>query len=145
MTPIVLTVVVIALLIATRAIFLNAVGVFLNRTADNLGECLNSVEKIVSEAAKIGPGVKRINGGGGALVDARDQAAEVCDRTASVTNIPSTWRPSWSSSVHRQPYAGPRARSTSPARRDCGASAGAVGYALSGGCAGGVMGLALCP
>lgn len=71
MTLIVLTVVVIALLIATLAIFLYAVGVFLNRTAGNLGECVNSVEKIVSEAAKIGPGVKRINGGGRSIAVAK--------------------------------------------------------------------------
>jgi HAMP domain-containing protein len=61
MTLIVLTVVVIALLIAILAIFLFAIGVLLNRTADNLDDCAQNVKNIAYQAEAIGPGVKRIN------------------------------------------------------------------------------------
>jgi hypothetical protein len=88
MTLIVLAVVVIALLIAALAIFLYAVGVFLNCTAGNLGECVHSVKKIVSEAAKIGPGVKRINGAGGALVDALPVLCEAAEQIGAAKSAP---------------------------------------------------------
>jgi hypothetical protein len=88
MTLIVLTVVVIALLIATLAIFLYAVGVFLNRTAGNLGECVHSVEQIVSEAANIGPGVKRINGTGGAFVDTLPVLCEAAEQIGVAKSAP---------------------------------------------------------
>jgi hypothetical protein len=88
MTLIILTVVVIALLIATLAIFLYAVGVFLNRTAGNLGECVHSVKKIVSETATIGPGVKRINGAGGALADALPVLCEAAEKIGVAKSAP---------------------------------------------------------
>jgi hypothetical protein len=46
MTLIVLTVVVVALLIAALAISLYAIGVFLNRTAGNLEDCVQNVTKL---------------------------------------------------------------------------------------------------
>lgn len=88
MTLIILTVVVIALLLAALAIFLYAVGVFLNRTSGNLGECVDSVEKIVSEVAKLGPGVKRINGAGGALVDALPVLCEAAEQIGVAKSAP---------------------------------------------------------
>ncbi|MGH3766902.1 MAG: hypothetical protein ACRDS0_12790 [Pseudonocardiaceae bacterium] len=61
MTLIVLTVVVIALLIAVLAIFLFRIGMLLNRTADDLEDCAQNVKTISSQASVIGPGVVRIN------------------------------------------------------------------------------------
>ncbi|MGH3811458.1 MAG: hypothetical protein ACRDUV_03235 [Pseudonocardiaceae bacterium] len=70
MTLIVLTVVVIALLIAVLAIFLFAIGVLLNRTADNLDDCVESVKTIAGQAEVIGPAVEHINRTGKELVGA---------------------------------------------------------------------------
>jgi hypothetical protein len=61
MTLIVLTIVVVALLVAVLAIFLFTIGVQLNRTADNLDDCSQNVKKIAHQAKVIGPGVVRIN------------------------------------------------------------------------------------
>jgi hypothetical protein len=61
MTLIVLTVAVIVLFVAVLAIYLFAIGVLLNRTADNLDDCLQSVKTVTGQAQVIGPGVERIN------------------------------------------------------------------------------------
>lgn len=61
MTFIILSVVVIVLLIAVLAFFLFAIGVLLNRSADNLDDCLQNVKIIAEQAAVIVPGVGRIN------------------------------------------------------------------------------------
>jgi hypothetical protein len=65
-----LSVVVIALLIAALAVYLFMLGGLLNRTADNLEDCLQSVKKIHSQARVIGPGVVRLNQKGKELADA---------------------------------------------------------------------------
>lgn len=70
MTLLVLTVVVIALLIAILAIYLFTIGVLLNHTADNLDDCVQNVKTIARQAEVIGPAVERINQTGGALVGA---------------------------------------------------------------------------
>ena len=70
MTLIVLTVVVIALLIAVLALFLFAIGVLLNRVADNLDDCLQNVKTIAGQAEVIIPGVGRINQTGGVVAGA---------------------------------------------------------------------------
>ncbi|HEX5345894.1 MAG TPA: hypothetical protein VFW64_02135 [Pseudonocardiaceae bacterium] len=70
MTLIILTVVVIALLIATLAVFLFAIGVLLNRIADNLDDCLGNVKTIAGQADAILPGVGRINQTGGVVAGA---------------------------------------------------------------------------
>ncbi|MGH8940677.1 MAG: hypothetical protein ACRDV2_15220 [Actinomycetes bacterium] len=70
MTLIVMTVVVIALLSAVLAIYLFAIGVLLNRIADNLDDCSKNVIRIAGHARAIGPGIKRINKTGGELVGA---------------------------------------------------------------------------
>ena len=70
MTLLVLTVVVIALLIATLAIFLFAIGGLLNRTADNLDDCMHNVKNIANQAQVIGPGIERINETGATVVGA---------------------------------------------------------------------------
>jgi hypothetical protein len=70
MTLIILTVVVIASLIAVLAVFLFAIGVLLNRIADNLDDCLQNVKKIAGQADAILPGVGRINQTGGVVAGA---------------------------------------------------------------------------
>ena len=70
MTLIILTVVVIALLIAVLAVFLLAIGVLLNRIADNLDDSLGNVKKIAGQAEVIIPGVGRINQTGGVVAGA---------------------------------------------------------------------------
>ncbi len=70
MILIVLTVVVIASLIAVLAIFLFAIGVLLNRIADNLDDCLGNVKTIAGQAEAILPGVERINQTGGVVAGA---------------------------------------------------------------------------
>jgi uncharacterized protein YoxC len=69
-TLIVLTVVVIALVIAVLAIFLFAIGVLLNRVADNLDDCLQNVKTIAGQAEVIIPDVGRINQTGGVVAAA---------------------------------------------------------------------------
>ncbi|MGH3889791.1 MAG: hypothetical protein ACRDSZ_25050 [Pseudonocardiaceae bacterium] len=65
-----LSIVVIVLFIAVLAIFLTAIGVLLNRTADNLGDCLQSLKTIAGQADVIGPAVEHINRTGKELVGA---------------------------------------------------------------------------
>jgi HAMP domain-containing protein len=81
MTLIVLTVVVIALLIATLAIFLLRIGVLLNRTADDLDDCAQNVKNISYQAEVIGPGVVRINETGTTVLGALPL---LCDGAESV-------------------------------------------------------------
>jgi hypothetical protein len=83
MTLIVLTVIVIALLIAVLAIYLFAIGVLLNRTADNLDDCLQNVKTITQQAEVIGPAVERINGTGGVVVGALPLLCEGAERVAA--------------------------------------------------------------
>jgi hypothetical protein len=53
MTLIILTVVVIASLIAVLAVYLSVIGVLLNRIADNLDDCLGNVNIIMVQAEVI--------------------------------------------------------------------------------------------
>ena len=81
MTLIVLTVIVIALLVAALAFFLFGIGVLLNRTADDLEDCAHNVRKISSQADVIGPGVVRINETGTTVLGALPL---LCDGAESV-------------------------------------------------------------
>jgi hypothetical protein len=83
MTLIVSTVVVIALLISVLAIYLLAIGVLLNRIADNLGDCLWNVKTITEQAEVIGPAVERINGTGGVVVGALPLLCDGAERIAA--------------------------------------------------------------
>ncbi|WP_103382443.1 hypothetical protein [Pseudonocardia dioxanivorans] len=67
---IVLTVVVIALLIAGLAVYLFWVGTLLTRIATNLEACEGSVQQVNRDAALIGPGVEHINRSGGTVAGA---------------------------------------------------------------------------
>jgi hypothetical protein len=97
MTLTVLTVVVIALLIAVLAIFLFRIGMLLNRTAGNLEDCVQSVKTISYQAEEIGPGVVRINETGttvlGALPLLCDGAESVAVAKGAPYGNPSTAAP----------------------------------------------------
>lgn len=67
---VVLTVVVIALLIAGLAVYLLWVGSLLGRIAGNLEESAEVVRAIVGHAELIGPGVEHINETGGVVAGA---------------------------------------------------------------------------
>ncbi|MGH3822579.1 MAG: hypothetical protein ACRDRA_07030 [Pseudonocardiaceae bacterium] len=94
MTLIVMTVVVIALLLVALAIYLFVIGVLLNRTADNLGDCLQSLRTVAGQANVICPGVQRLNKTGGELLDALPLLLEdvegVTAKLAPSANTPET-------------------------------------------------------
>ena len=69
-TLVVLSVAVIVFLIAVLAIYLFVVGVLLNRIADNLDNCNESVQTIVGHGEVIIPGVEHINRVGGNVAGA---------------------------------------------------------------------------
>ena len=97
MTLVVLTVIVLALLVAALATYLFKVGVLLNRTADNLGDCLHNVRTIAGQAQVIGPGVRRINKTGAELFGAMplliEGAATVAAKLAPSTATAPTRAP----------------------------------------------------
>jgi hypothetical protein len=64
------TIICIAGLIATLAIFLFIIGVLLNRIADNLDDCLGNVKTICQQAEPVIPGVEHINRTGGVVAGA---------------------------------------------------------------------------
>jgi HAMP domain-containing protein len=88
MTLIVLTVVVVAFLIAALAVFLFIIGALLNRTADNLDDCAQNVKNIAYHAEAIGPGVKRINETGGTVVGALPLLCEAAERIGVAKGAP---------------------------------------------------------
>jgi hypothetical protein len=69
-TLVVLSVVLIAVLIAGLAFFLFWVGTLLARIATNLEQCSETVGEIVEHAKLIGPGVEHINRTGGVVAGA---------------------------------------------------------------------------
>jgi hypothetical protein len=69
-TLVVLTVIVIAALIAGLAFYLYWAGTLLTRIAGNLEECAQIVRTIVGHARLIGPGVGHINETGGVVAGA---------------------------------------------------------------------------
>jgi hypothetical protein len=69
-TLVVLTVVDVVLLIAGLAGYLYVVGTQLTRVAGNLEECSEIVDRIVSNAEPIMPGLKHINRTGGVVAGA---------------------------------------------------------------------------
>jgi len=81
MTLIVLTVIIIALLVAALATFLLRIGLLLKRTADDLEDCAQNVRKISDQADVIGPGVVRINETGTTVLGALPL---LCDGAESV-------------------------------------------------------------
>lgn len=84
----VLTVVVIALLVAALAIFLFTIGVQLNRTADNLDDCAQNVKNIAQQAGVIGPGVVRINETGTTVIGALPLLCDGAERIGVAKGAP---------------------------------------------------------
>ena len=79
---IIVTVAVIALLIAVLAAYLFTIGVLLNRVADNLDDGLQNVEKIIKQAGVIVPNVERINQTGSVVVGALPLLVDGAERIA---------------------------------------------------------------
>lgn len=88
MVMIVLSVAVVVFLIAVLAIYLYLLGGLLNRIADNLDDCLQSVRTIGMHASEIGPGVIRLNRTGKALADALPLLAEGAESLVAATSAP---------------------------------------------------------
>jgi len=70
MLLVIVTIVCVAGLIATLAIFLFIIGVLLNRIADNLDDCLGNVKTIAQQAETVIPSVEHINRTGGVVAGA---------------------------------------------------------------------------
>jgi hypothetical protein len=70
MVLVIVTIICIAALIATLAIFLFIIGVLLNRIADNLDDCLGNVKTIAQQAETVIPSVEHINRTGGVVAGA---------------------------------------------------------------------------
>lgn len=85
MTLIVLTIVVVALMVAALAVYLFMIGTLLSRTAGNLGDCLQKVRAVAGHAQAIGPGITRINQTGGELVGAMPLLLEDAEGVAALT------------------------------------------------------------
>ncbi|HEV7828240.1 MAG TPA: hypothetical protein VGP04_05195 [Pseudonocardiaceae bacterium] len=83
MSLVILTIVVITCFIATLAVYLFIIGAVLGRTADGLGDCLQSLQLIARQAQPIGPGVKRINKRGEDLVGAMPLLLEDAEGVAT--------------------------------------------------------------
>ena len=79
MILIILTVVVIASLIAVLAVYLSVIGVLLNRIADNLDDCLGNVKIIMRQAEVVLPGVGRINQTGDVVAGALPLLVEAAE------------------------------------------------------------------
>ena len=85
MTLIIVTVVVIASLIAVLAVFLFAIGVLLNRIADNLDDCMGNVKTIAGQADVVIPSVERINQTGQVVAAALPLLVEGAEGVPKVT------------------------------------------------------------
>lgn len=83
MTLIVMTVTVATLMIAVLAVYLFMIGGLLNRTADNLGDCLQNLRAVVGQATVISPGVTRLNKTGEELLGALPLLLEDVDGVAA--------------------------------------------------------------
>jgi hypothetical protein len=88
MTLVVLTIVVIALLVAVLALFLFRIGMLLNRTADDLDDCVQSVKTISRHADAIRPGVMRINETGTTVIGALPLLCDGAESVAVAKNAP---------------------------------------------------------
>ena len=129
MTLIILTVVVIGFLIAILAIYLFMIGVLLNRTASNLGDCLQNVRTIAGQAKVIGPGITRLNKISGDLLGAMPLLIEGAEGVAAKL-APSTAAPSSPSTADpaSSTAASPRAVRTHEGYMDSTDSPKGVGY-----------------
>lgn len=83
MSLVLLSVLVIALLIAVLAIYLFVIGMLLHSIADNLDDCLGSVKTILGHAEVIVPAVEHINRTGGVVAGALPLLYGFTDRIAA--------------------------------------------------------------
>jgi hypothetical protein len=90
MILVVLTVVVIALMVAVLAVYLFLIGSRLNRIAGNLGDSLQSMTRIIDDSRKIGPGVIRINKTGSDIAGAVPLLLDDVDQLVAKTTNSST-------------------------------------------------------
>ncbi|MBV8542174.1 MAG: hypothetical protein JO364_03115 [Pseudonocardiales bacterium] len=88
MTLVVLTVIVVALLVAVLAVFLFAIGVLLNRTADNLDDCARNVKTVAHQAEVVGPALGRIKETGTTVVGALPLLCEAAERIGVAKSAP---------------------------------------------------------
>jgi HAMP domain-containing protein len=88
MMLVVLTVVVIAALVAVLAVFLFAIGALLNRTANNLDDCARNVENIAKQADVIGPAIERINETGTTVIGALPLLCEAAEQIGVAKSAP---------------------------------------------------------
>jgi hypothetical protein len=88
MILVVLTVGVVVLLAAVLAICLFAIGIVLNRVAENLTECANNVVNICRHAAVIGPAVTRLNRSAGDLAGAAPLLYDGAESLLAATATP---------------------------------------------------------
>jgi hypothetical protein len=90
MILVVLTVVVIALMVAVLAVYLFLIGSRLNHIVGNLGDSLQSMTRIIDDSRKIGPGVIRINKTGGDISGAVPLLLDDVDQLVAKTSNSST-------------------------------------------------------
>ena len=95
----IVTVICIAALIATLAIFLFIIGVLLNRIADNLDDCLGNVKTIAEQAEVVIPGVEHINRTGGVVAGALPLLYGGAEKIAAKLAPPSPARPAGQAGV----------------------------------------------
>lgn len=67
MTLVIVTIVTVAALVGVLFFFLLAIGVLLNRIADNLDDCLGNVKTIAQQAEPVLSGIEHINRTGGVV------------------------------------------------------------------------------
>jgi len=96
MILIIVTVIVIASLIAVLAIFLYLIGVLLGRIADNLDDCLHNVKAIAGQAVPVIPGVERINQTSGVVAGALPLLIEAAEGVAAKVASPQQTSPNGS-------------------------------------------------
>lgn len=115
---IVLTVVVIAVLVAVLAVFLFAIGMLLNRTANNLDDCARNVQNIATQADVIGPAIERINETGTTVIGALPllcEAAELIGVAKSAPYVDPSEAPSPAPYYSARSHAAPAHAAPAPA------------------------------
>ena len=130
MILVVLTVVVIALLVAVLAVYLFTIGSLLNRVAGNLGDSLQSMSRIIADSRNIGPGVIRINKTGSDIAGAVPLLLDDVDQLVAKTSPSTAAGPSASATSSPVPAeaADPHTSTADPAVASHNAVPAGVGY-----------------
>lgn len=109
MILVVLTVVVIAVLVAVLAVYLFRIGSLLNRVAGNLGDSLQSMSRIIADSRNIGPGVIRINKTGSDIAGAVPLLLDDVDQLVAKTSPSTAAAPSATTTSSPAPVPAPAA------------------------------------